>query len=166
MFEKFGEFDSAEELNRAAAAQKEQGDEEALIALAVENGLDKEDAEDYIDDCVNELATPLMAAGGKLRVEAEDMKLKGLLMDWQEELYTMCAESPELCAAVRKKGKELAGYLALIVEKSYEERSVVNRKIVDKTTKVKSLIGSHDLLIGETDRKSRRELAEKYYLGR
>lgn len=41
MFDKFGEFDSAEELNRAAAAQKAEGDLEALIALAVGNGIDK-----------------------------------------------------------------------------------------------------------------------------
>ena len=46
MFDKFGEFDSVEELNRAAAGQKEQGDLEALISLAIENGLDKEDAEE------------------------------------------------------------------------------------------------------------------------
>ena len=38
MWDKFGEFDSVEELNRAAAGQKEEGEEEALIALAVENG--------------------------------------------------------------------------------------------------------------------------------
>ena len=30
MFEKFGEFNSAEELNRAAKAQKDEGDIEAL----------------------------------------------------------------------------------------------------------------------------------------
>lgn len=166
MFEKFGEFDSVEELNRAAAAQKEQGDEEALIALAEENGIDKQDAEDYIDDCVDELATPLMAAVGKLCVEAQDLKLSGVLMDWQEELQTMCTESPELCAAVRKKGKNLADYIALIVDDGYEHRTVVDKKIVDKTKKVKSMIGSHELLIGEADRKSRREIAEKYYLGR
>ena len=34
MYEKFGEFDSFEELNQAAAAQKAEGDEEALFALA------------------------------------------------------------------------------------------------------------------------------------
>ena len=49
MFDKFGEFDSVEELNRAAAAQREEGDEEALFLLAKENGIDKEDAEDYMD---------------------------------------------------------------------------------------------------------------------
>ena len=40
MWDKFGEFDSAEELNRAAAAQKAEGDREALIMLAEENGID------------------------------------------------------------------------------------------------------------------------------
>ena len=44
MFDLFGEFDSAEELNLAAAGQREQGDREALISLAKENGIDQEDA--------------------------------------------------------------------------------------------------------------------------
>ena len=43
MFDKFGEFDSHEELNRAAAAQLKEGDDEALMALAQENGIDEED---------------------------------------------------------------------------------------------------------------------------
>ena len=44
MFDKFGEFDSAEELNRAAAAQKKEGDYEAIYALAKEDGIDREEA--------------------------------------------------------------------------------------------------------------------------
>lgn len=47
MFDKLGIFDSAEELNRAAAAQLGEGDTEALFALAQENGIDREDAQDY-----------------------------------------------------------------------------------------------------------------------
>ena len=62
MFDKFGEFDSCEELNRAAAAQLKEGDDQALVALALENGIDEEDVKDYIDGEVQELATPLMAA--------------------------------------------------------------------------------------------------------
>lgn len=74
MFDKFGEFDSAEELNRAAAAQKEEGDYEAIYAIAKENGIDREDAQDYIDDLVPELASPEMAAYGKLDIEEADLK--------------------------------------------------------------------------------------------
>ena len=38
MYDKFGEFDSAEELNRAAAAQLREGDTEAIYIIAKENG--------------------------------------------------------------------------------------------------------------------------------
>ena len=66
MFEKFGEFDSAEEMNRAAAAQLAEGDTEAVIAIAKENGIERLEAEDYIDGVMEELVTPLMAALVKL----------------------------------------------------------------------------------------------------
>lgn len=58
MIRKFGIFDTVEELNRAAAAQKAEGDEEALFALAAENGIGQEDVQDYLDGEVEELATP------------------------------------------------------------------------------------------------------------
>lgn len=59
MFDKFGEFDSADEMNRAAAAQRKEGDNEAILAIAEENGIDKEDAMDFIDGCVAAFVTPL-----------------------------------------------------------------------------------------------------------
>ena len=47
MFDKFGEFDSHTELNEAAVGQLEQKDYEALFELAAENGIDREEAQDY-----------------------------------------------------------------------------------------------------------------------
>nr|DAV32545.1 MAG TPA: PcfK-like protein [Caudoviricetes sp.] len=164
MYEKFGEFDSFEELNRAAAAQKAEGDEEALFALAQENGLDKEDVEDYLDGIVEELATVSMAAIGKLKLEKEDLKLGGVLSDWVDELMEMCMESQELAAAVRKKGKDLAGYLAATADSGWKNRVIVDKRIVNKTKEVKKIIGTHEFAIGIPDRKTRRELARAYYL--
>ena len=164
MYEKFGEFDSFEELNRAAAAQKAEGDEEALFALAQENGLDKEDVEDYLDGIVEELATVSMAAIGKLKLEKEDLKLGGVLSDWVDELMEMCMESQELAAAVRKKGKDLAGYLAATADSGWKNRGIVDKRIVNKTKEVKKIIGTHEFAIGIPDRKTRRELARAYYL--
>ena len=169
MFEKFGEFDSVEELNRAAAAQKEQGDEEALTSLAEENGIDKEDAEDYIDGSVEELATPMMAAVGKLGKEAEDLKLTGVLTDWQEEVQTMCAESPEMCAAVRKKGKNLCDCMARLLRFAFENKEQVSEKVV-KATKVthngKEEPMRGPLYLGIPNRAQIRKIAKEYYLGR
>ena len=67
MWEKFGEFDSAEEINLAAAAQLAEGDKEAILLIAKENGIDEEDAQDYIDGMAPALCTPMMAAMGKLK---------------------------------------------------------------------------------------------------
>lgn len=64
MFDKFGEFDSAEEINKAAAGL----DETELKKLAEENGLDEDDAMDYCGGLIKELATPMTAALGKLKV--------------------------------------------------------------------------------------------------
>lgn len=164
MYEKFGEFDSFEELNRAAAAQKAEGDEETLFALAQENGLDKEDVEDYLDGIVEELATVSMAALGKLKLEKEDLKLGGVLSDWVDELMEMCMESQELAAAVRKKGKDLAGYIAATADSGWKNRVIVDKRIVNKTKEVKKIIGTHEFAIGLPDRKTRRELARAYYL--
>ena len=69
MFDKFGEFDSYEEINRAAKAQLEEGDLEAIKTIAEENGLDPEDAEDFCTGAIEELTTPRLAAIGKLELE-------------------------------------------------------------------------------------------------
>ena len=105
MEHKFGIFDTVEELNRAAAAQKEEGDTEALFALAAENGICREDVEDYLDGVADELATPLMAAIGKLDMEEAELGLESQLKDWKGYLADMCTESPEMCRGVFRGGQ-------------------------------------------------------------
>lgn len=109
MFERFGEFDSAEEINLTAEGLKTEGDMESLLVLAEENGIDKEDAKDYMDGCTEDLATPLMAAFGKLKVESEDLKLNGVLTDWKDNIIDMCTEDKNMQRAVRKKRKKSTG---------------------------------------------------------
>lgn len=130
MFEKFGEFDSAEELNKAAAAQWEQGDTEAVIAIATENGLDREDAEDYIDGLVPELTTPLMAALGKIKVECDELKPQQIMTDWVEYIKVQCAESDEMAAAVRRKGKSIKGCIAALLKWSFTHQMPIEEEIL------------------------------------
>lgn len=68
--------------------------------------------------------------------------------------------------AVRRKGKDLAGYIALTAESGYEHRAMVDKRIVAKTTTIKQIMGSHEFAIGIPDKRTRRGLAEKYYLGK
>lgn len=168
MFEKFGEFDSCEELNRAAAAQLAEGDEEAIIMLAEENGIDREDAEDYIDGCVPELATPLMAALGKLELEKKDLKIDGILDDWLSCVVEMCRTEESMVAAVRRKGKCLQGCMAALLRFAFENKKQVSDKII-KVTRVthngKEEPMRGPVYLGVPNQAETKRIVREYYLG-
>ena len=130
MFDKFGEMDY-EELMRTAAAEKQEGDLEALITLAEENGLEKEDAEDYMDDLADELASPFMAAVAKLEGEAKELGIRGHQLDNKDTILAMLEGNDELCLAVRKKNKKLVECLAEILSYSSENAVKVPDEIVN-----------------------------------
>ena len=160
MFEKFGEFDSAEELNRAAAAQRSEGDIEALAALAEENGIDREDVQDYIDGFMNELVNPWMAAEGKLKVEKEDLQNKvEIIGDWMTYLLLECQENDEMCRAVRRKGKSLRNCIAGILEWSLKNAEPVDQEIL-KACKI-----TYKVTLGIPGAATAKRLIREYYLG-
>lgn len=169
MFDKFGEFDSAEELNNAAAAKLAAGDTEAVTALALENGIDREDAEDYIGGTVPELATPKMAAIGKLEKEAADTGIKGILSDWKNTLLMECRENEGFARAVRKKGKTLAEFMSILIAFSFENKVQVSDKIVN-ITKVtvngKKEAMRKPLYLGVPTQAEVKRMARKYYMGK
>lgn len=168
MFDKFGEFDSAEELNRAAAAQFKEGDEKAIYDIAKENGIDTEDAEDYMDGVIEELVTIRSAAMGKLKVESEDLELKGIVSDWKDMLVEECMASEELCVAIRKKDKALKHCLAKLIRFAFENKVQVSNKIVSVTKvthngKEESL--RSPLFLGIPSKADTKKLIREYYLG-
>ena len=116
MFDKFGEFDSWEEINKAAEGQKEEGDLEALKALAIENGFEAADAEDYMDGVVPEFCNALLAANCKMRLEEENLKPKGIEVDWCDYIYQLISEDQNICLAVRKKGKRLKACIGMLLK--------------------------------------------------
>lgn len=68
--------------------------------------------------------------------------------------------------AIKKKGKDLAGYIAVTADNGYEHWAVVDKRIVAKTKQAKKIVGSHEFSIGIPDKKTRRELAREYYIGK
>lgn len=160
MEHKFGVFRTVEELNRAAAAQKAEGDAEALFALAEENGLDKEDAEDYLDGAAEELATPVMAAFGKLDLEARELNLESQLADWKDFVSAMCTESEEMSRAVFLPDKHLLDVLVDALKHASKNRIRLPRKL----TRGAGI--PDDSSIGVTSRADLRRIAEEYYLGK
>lgn len=169
MFDKFGEFDSAEELNCAAAAQLAEGDTEAVLAIAEENGIGKEEAQDYIAGYEKQLATPLMAALGKLDLEHKEYEISGILQDWEMQVRKFCMEDKDMCAAVRRKGKSLRDCMAALIAFAFENKVQISDKIV-KATKVKHNGKLEPLrapqYLGMPTRKEAEQIIREYYLGK
>lgn len=108
----FGEFNDYKELNQAAAGLKAEGDTESLYKLASENGIDKEDVDDYLDDCMTELTTIFSCAFGELKAqENEDIEKQSLVEKMPLRviitmLRGMCTEE-QVAIAVKNKDKKV-----------------------------------------------------------
>ena len=160
MFEKFGEFDSAEEMNRAAAAQLAEGDTEAIFVIAAENGIDRAEAEDYIDGVTEEFVTPRLAALGKLDVEARELKPYEIMEDWLTYIKQRCMEDIEMAKAVRRSGKSLKYCIADLLKWSMK-----NQKEVDKDS-LKACGISQKVTLGIPGMGRAKKIITEYYLGK
>lgn len=162
MFDRFGEFDSWEEINRAADAQKAEGDLEALKVLAEENGFDPLDAEDFFHGCIDHFCSPIDAALGKIKAEAEEMQLKRELEMLKEELMAAVMMDQAIAAGVRKKGKRLAEYLAKVIDKGYEQAVTPPKEILQYVKAVPAQY-RHQIKTGMPDKSERKEIMRTYY---
>lgn len=128
MFDKFGKM-SYDELIRTAKAEKEEGDEEALIALAQENGLDQEDAEDYMDDLTEVLCTPREAAVARIEMEAKDLEVSGIWEEWKDFVLEMCMQEEDLACAVCRKNRSLLGLFGKLLKLGFDSKQRVDKRI-------------------------------------
>lgn len=158
LFTKFGEFDSYEELNKAAEGQREEGDKKALGELAKENGICQEDVEDYITGATADLCTPLTAAIGKIEVESKELSPSGIMTDWIEYITQLCTENPEVSIAVRRKSKSLKGCIGKLLKWGHD-----NMKGIDADIK-KAAGFSGNVKLGMPGVLEARKIIKKYYL--
>lgn len=72
MWDKFGELNSADEINSMARTLLKEGKKEEIYALAEENGIDKEMADMFTAEDIDFICDEQTAAYGKLDVELKD----------------------------------------------------------------------------------------------
>ena len=130
MFDRFGEFDSAAEINKTAVNLRREGDIESLKVLATENGIDPDILEVFVSGDLIYLCYDLTAALGKLDVEVKNVKCAEIMEDWVEYIRSQCFEHPEMARAVRKKGKSLAGCIAALLHWSFKNQNPVDKEIM------------------------------------
>lgn len=169
LFKEFGNFNSAEEINQKAAELLAAGDAKAIRRLAEENGIDKEDAEAYVDGDEEMLCTDLMAALGKLDVEAKELEIGGVLNDWTNYIRDLCMDEKVMVSAVRRKDRSLAECMARLIRFAFENKVQVSDQIVSimKVThngKEEKMRGP--LYLGFPDRVTARKIIHEYYRGR
>ena len=157
MFEKFGEFNSADEMNTIAATMLEEGKTDDIIALAKENGIDEDDAKDFIDGVAGELCTPLMAAVGKLKIEAAAVKLPTMMEGFVFMINDMATTEKDLQAGIRKTGKKLVNVLGELLKESSKNRVALPKEITEAAG-IKSTV-----YVGDVDRATFKKIVRKYY---
>lgn len=131
MFDKFGEFDSAEEINKTADGLMNEGDIENILVLAKENGIDEEMVTAFKNGEIPFLCDDMTAAIGKIDVEAAELKPQEIMVDWIEYIKTRCFEKEDMAKAVRKQGKSLKGCIAALLTWSFQNKRDVQKDIVE-----------------------------------
>ena len=161
MFDKFGEFDSAAELNASAEGLLNEGDTESIYILAEENGIDREDAQDYIDGAVPEFVNVLMAAYGKLAVEAKELKPSEIMDDWLQYIKVRCQEDSAMAAAVRRKGKSLKGCIGKLLKWSFKNQIPIEKEILKAAG-----VSASKVTLGIPGMGTAKKIITEYYLGK
>nr|DAE38263.1 MAG TPA: PcfK-like protein [Caudoviricetes sp.] len=161
MFEKFGEFDSSEELNKAAEGLLKEGDIESLKILAAENGIDKDDVEDYEIGLIDSLTTPLTAAYGKLDIETAQLNITEIMEDWMQYIRLQCLNDSKMASEVRKKGKTLKGCIAALIKWSFGHQYEIPADIIKA-----SGISAGRVTLGIPGAGTAHRLIKEYYLGK
>ena len=160
MFERFGEFDSYEEINRAAEGLRAEGDIESLKVLAEENGLDPDDVQEYVDLNYVDFCNETMAALGKIKVESAELKPKDLMEDWVDYLQTIVTDESDIAQAVRKKGKSLAGMMAALLSYAYTHQQEVPKDIIKAAG-----VSASKVTFGIPCMADAKRIIREYYLG-
>ena len=115
MFDRFGEFDSAAEINETAVNLRREKDTESIRILAKENGIDVDIADAFIDGDIIFLCDDMAAAIGKIDIESEELKPVEIMKDWVEYLKSRCFEDPDMAKAIRSKKKSLKGAIGALL---------------------------------------------------
>ena len=160
LFTLFGEFDSFNEINELAENLFNEGDEASLRKMAKENGIPDDFVELYLEGEIPVLCDAMTAAVGKLEVEAEELKIKGLMLDWVEYVKAVCQDNPALAYKVRSKEKSLKGCIAELLKYSF-----ANQWEIPADIKTAAKVTAGRVTFGVPDMAKAKEIIMDYYMG-
>ncbi|MCM1192915.1 MAG: hypothetical protein NC123_15595 [Butyrivibrio sp.] len=160
MYKRFGEFDSAAEINETAVNLRKEGDTESIRVLARENGIDEDIVDVFLEGDILYLCDAMSAAIGKIEVEAADMQAREIMADWAEYIKARCFEDEAMSHAVRSKEKSLKGCIGALLAWSFNHQIPVDEKIM-KAAGVKA----SKCTLGIPGIGTAKQIITEYYLG-
>ena len=160
MWDRFGEFNSAAEINELAVNLRKEGDADSLKELARENGIDPDLAEAFLDGELLYLWDDMAAAIGKIEIEAAELKPVEIMADWVEYLKSRCFEDVETARAVRRKGKSLKSAIAALLTWSFKNQQTVDKDIIKAAG-----VSAGKVTLGIPGMARAKQLMAEYYLG-
>lgn len=161
MYERFGEFASAAEINETAVNLRKEGDRESLYVLAEENGIDRDVADAFADGDILYLCDDVTAAIGKIDIEAAVLKPQEIMADWTEYIKARCFENPEMARAVRSKEKNFKGCIAALLTWSFKHQIPVDKDILKAAG-----VNAGRCTLGIPGMGTAKAIITKYYTGR
>lgn len=160
LYEKFGELNSAQEINELAENLFNENDIESLKELAKENGLSGV-VKLYLEGELPDLCDSLSAAIGKIEVEAAELKPREIMEDWVEYLRGQCLENEILAFQVRKKGKTLKGCIAALLKWSFGHQIPIEKEILKEAG-----VSAGRVTLGIPGMAQAKKIITEYYMGK
>lgn len=160
MYDRFGEFGSAEGINETAVNLRKEGDRESIRILAEENGIDGDIVEAFLDGDILFLCDAMSAAIGKVEVEAKEMKAAEIMADWAEYIKARCFEDEDMARAVRKKGKSLKGCIGELLKWSFGHQIPIEGSILKAAG-----VNAGRCTLGIPGMGTAKRIITEYYLG-
>lgn len=157
MYDRFGEMSSYIELNEIAQHLKEENDTEGLLILARENGISEDYADLFAEDIIPYFCDVQIAALGKLNIESNDLKIKGLMKDWVKYIRDMAMKEIDVTLNVRRADKSLKGCFAFLLKYSLANQTEVDEEIL-KAAKIRAKV-----TFGVPGQAKTKALIRKYY---
>ena len=161
MFDKFGEMNSADEINELAENLLNEGDIDSLEAMAKENGIPMEYVLAYKEGEIPFVCDDMTAALGKIDVEVAELKPKEIMEDWVEYLKAQCMENELLAFNVRKKGKSLKGCIAALLMWSFKNQQTVDKDIIKAAG-----VSAGKVTLGIPGMARAKQIITDYYMGK
>lgn len=161
LFERFGEFASAQEINEIAVNLRKEKDFKSIRILAKENGIDEDIAEMFAEGELLYMADYMSAAIGKIEVEKKELDCAEILEDWCEYINDMCLKDEQFAMAVRSKEKHLKNCIGELLKWGFAHQHKVDKEIMKAAG-----VTAGKCTLGIPGMATAKKIIKDYYLGK